>query len=74
MKYEDMSDRERRLFRKASCPICKKHLDRIDDVQLLKVRHGRAVVPFYIHTSCLLSTLLSSQLDSIREEVENVTV
>ena len=74
MRYEDMTDRERRLFRQASCPICKKHLDKIDDVQLLKVRHGRTILPFYIHTSCLLSTLLSSQLDTLREEVENVTV
>ena len=70
MRYEEMSESEKRLARSAVCPLCKHKIEKIEDIQLVKVRHGRAVIPFYMHTSCLLSSLLSSQLEEpMRKEI-----
>ena len=69
MRYEEMSEREKRLARNAACPLCKQKIEKIEDVQLVKIRHGRAVIPFFMHTSCLLSSLLSSQLEPMQKEV-----
>lgn len=69
MRYEEMSERERRLARTATCPLCRMKIEKIEDIQLVKIRHGRAVIPFFIHTSCLLSSLIPSQLEPKRKEV-----
>lgn len=68
MIYAEMTDREKRLSQQSICPICSKPIDKIEDVQLVKMRYGRRVIPFYIHSSCLLNSLASSQLGGIENE------
>ena len=63
MNYAEMTDREKRLSHQSFCPICFKSIDKIDDVQIVKMRYGRRVIPFYIHSTCLLNSLVSSQLE-----------
>lgn len=70
MNYAEMTDREKRLSHQSVCPICLKSIDKIDDVQIIKMRYGRRVIPFYIHSMCLLNSLVSSQLE--REGVNYV--
>lgn len=71
MRYEDMTVREQRLSKTALCPLCMGAIEKIDDVQLVKMRYGKRVIPFYMHSACLLNSLLSSQLGASREEVKN---
>lgn len=68
MIYAEMTDREKRLSQQSVCPICGKSIDKIEDVQLVKMRYGRRVIPFYIHSSCLLNSIASSQLGGIENE------
>lgn len=68
MIYAEMTDREKRLSQQSICPICQKPIDKIEDVQLVKMRYGRRVIPFYIHSSCLLNSIASSQLGGIENE------
>lgn len=68
MIYAEMTDREKRLSQQSVCPICGKPIDKIEDVQLVKMRYGRRVIPFYIHSSCLLNSIASSQLGGIENE------
>lgn len=63
MNYAEMTDREKRLSHQSVCPICHNQIDKIDDVQIVKMRYGRRVIPFYIHSICLLNSLVSSQLE-----------
>ena len=72
MRYEDMTIREQRLSRTAICPICHDAIEKIEDVQIVKIKYGKRVIPFYIHSACLLNSICSSQLDGvIRKEVQN---
>ena len=70
MNYAEMTDREKRLSQQSLCPMCRKPIDKIDDVQIVKMRYGRRVIPFYIHSTCLLNSIASSQLE--REGVNYV--
>ena len=63
MNYAEMTDREKRLSQQSLCPMCRKPIDKIDDVQIVKMRYGRRVIPFYIHSTCLLNSIESSQLE-----------
>ena len=74
MRYEDMTKREQLLSRNAICPICHTAVDKLEDVQIVKMKYGKRVIPFYIHSACLLNamtTIASSQLGASRKEVEN---
>lgn len=62
MRYEDMTIREQRLSHNAICPFCRSPITRLEDVQIVKMRYGKRVIPAYMHTSCLLNTMMSSQL------------
>jgi hypothetical protein len=73
MIYAEMTDREKRLSQQSICPICQKSIDKIEDVQLVKMRYGRRVIPFYIHSSCLLNSIASSQLGGIENEEKEYT-
>lgn len=64
MNYAEMTDREQRLSRIAICPLCQSPISKLDDVQIVKVRYGKRVLPFYIHSSCLLNSIcITSQLE-----------
>ena len=64
MKMDQLSSRERTMLRRSICPICNKEVTRFDDFQVTKMRVGRRVFTFYLHSECLLSSLqaFSSQL------------
>ena len=69
MLYENMTDREQRLSRTALCPLCRSPISKIDDVQIVKVRYGKRVLPFYIHSACLLNSIcVTSQLEGVNYE------
>lgn len=57
-----MTIRQQRLSATAICPVCKQKIDRLEDIQLLQMRYGRRVLNFYIHSTCLLKAMESSQL------------
>lgn len=63
MKYDEMTFQQRRRFKDCKCPICGERLSKFDDVQITQVRYGRRIFNFYMHSSCLLNTLLPSQLE-----------
>lgn len=66
MQYENMTDREQRMSRTALCPLCHKQITKLDDVQIAKVRYGKRVLPFYLHSSCLLNSIcMTSQLEEV---------
>ena len=71
MRYEEMTQREQLLSRTAICPLCNYTIDKLEDVQIVKMKYGKRVIPFYIHSACLLNSLASSQLGATRKEVEN---
>lgn len=69
MQYAEMTDREQRLSRNALCPLCQSPISKIDDVQIVKVRYGKRVLPFFIHSSCLLNSIcITSQLEGVNYE------
>lgn len=69
MQYENMTDREQRLSRTALCPLCHAPISKIDDVQIVKVRYGKRILPFYIHSACLLNSIrITSQLEGVNYE------
>ena len=75
MRYEDLTVRQQRLLSSSICPICHKPIERIEDMQLLQMRYGRRVLNFYIHSACLLESLMSSQLGGNKdEEIEKATI
>ena len=74
MRYEDMTKREQLLSRGAICPLCHEAINKIEDVQLTKIKYGKRVIPFFIHSACLLKTLSSSQLEDIRKEEDNEAI
>lgn len=70
MKYEEMTFQQKRRFKGCRCPLCGGAINRYEDVQIVQVRDGRYLHNFYIHSSCLLATLLSSQLGTSSKEEE----
>ena len=70
MRYEQMTVRQQRLASTSNCPICGKKIEKIEDVQFTQMRYGRRVFNFYIHSSCLLKTMASSQLGGVQNEKE----
>lgn len=68
MKYEQMTKRQQLLSRNAVCPICDQVVTKFDDVQIVNIPYGRAVLHFYIHSKCLIKQIYPSQLE---REVEN---
>lgn len=68
MRYDDMTIQQRRRMRGAKCPICGKEITQLDDVQITQIRYGRRIINFYIHSACLLDSLVSSQLGGINNE------
>lgn len=69
MQYAEMTDREQRLSRTALCPLCHSPISKIDDVQIVKLRYGKRILPFYIHSSCLLNSIcVTSQLEGVNYE------
>lgn len=69
MNYAEMTDREQRLSRTAVCPLCHIPISKIDDVQIVKLRYGKRVLPFYIHSACLLNSIcITSQLEGVNYE------
>ena len=70
MKYEEMTFQQKRRFKGCKCPLCGGAINRYEDVQIVQVRDGRYMHNFYIHSSCLLATLFSSQLDTSSKEEE----
>ena len=69
MQYAEMTDREQRLSRNALCPLCQAPISKIDDVQIVKVRYGTRILPFSIHSACLLNSIcIASQLEGVNYE------
>lgn len=72
MKYEDMSVQQKRRLNNAKCPICGREVTKFDDTQIVQLRYGRRIFNFYIHSTCLLESLSSSQLGGYKNEKETV--
>lgn len=69
MQYAEMTDRDQRLSRGSRCPLCNNPISKIDDVQIAKVRYGKRILPFYIHSACLLNSIgFTSQLEGVNYE------
>lgn len=71
MKYAEMTDREQRLSRASRCPLCHTSISKFEDVQIVKIRYGRRIVPFYIHTACLLNSLYVASPSQLEREGVN---
>lgn len=70
MKYEDMTQSQKARVREERCVICGQKFTKLDDVQEIKMKYGRAMLHFDFHSTCLLSWRFPSQLGN-REEVQN---
>lgn len=69
MRYDEMTGREQRLSRQAICPLCGERIDKLDDVQLVKIKYGKQMIYSYFHSTCIINSLvISSQLE---EGIEN---
>ena len=69
MQYAEMTDREQRLSRTALCPLCQSPISKLDDVEIVKVRYGKRILPFYLHSACLLNSIcITSQLEGVNYE------
>ena len=68
MRYEDMTQREKQLSRLYFCPFCKGKIQKIDDVQIVKIKYGKQILYRFMHTSCLINSILPSQLEGEKYE------
>ena len=65
-----MTKREQLLSRTSLCPICKEAIGKLEDVQIVKVKYGKRVISFFIHSACLLNSRGASQLEESREVID----
>ena len=68
MKYEEMTPRMKRLSKEVTCPICNNPIVPYEDVQIIKINYGKRVLHSFFHTTCILNSLLSSQLETSSRE------
>lgn len=70
MRYEEMSRTQKNRINFDTCLICKRKFTKLDDIQELKMKYGRAMLHFYFHSNCLIGIRCPSQLAN-REEAHN---
>lgn len=71
MNYAEMTDREQRLSRGSRCPMCHNPIAQYDDVQIVKIRYSKRIIPFFIHTECLLNSMCLSSSSQLEREGVN---
>lgn len=72
MKYAEMTKSQRDRVRFSECTLCHGKFTKLDDVQEIKMKYGRAVLHFYFHSNCLLKTMFPSQLGEVQNAKEEV--
>ena len=72
MKYAEMTKSQRDRVRFSECTLCDGKFTKLDDVQEIKMKYGRAVLHFYFHSNCLLKTRFPSQLGEVQNAKEEV--
>ena len=55
MRYEDMTQLQKERVRNYTCEICGQKFTKLDDVQEINMKYGRAMLHFEFHSSCLLA-------------------
>ena len=68
MRYNEMTKNQKDRVRFQECPMCNGKFTKLDDVQEIKMKYGRATLHFYFHSNCLLKWRFPSQLE---EGIEN---
>lgn len=72
MRYEDMTQSQKLRVRNYKCEICGQKFTKLDDVQEIKMKYGRAMLHFEFHSSCLLAKRGIYKFPSqLEEEVKN---
>ena len=72
MKYAEMTKSQRDRVRFSVCTLCKGKFTKLDDVQEIEMKYGRAVLHFYFHSNCLLKLRFPSQLGEVQNAKEEV--
>ena len=72
MKYAEMTKSQRDRVRFSECPLCEGKFTKLDDIQEIKMKYGRAVLHFYFHSNCLLKIRFPSQLGEVQNAKEEV--
>lgn len=72
MKYSEMTKSQRDRIRFSECTLCEGKFTKLDDVQEIKMKYGRAVLHFYFHSNCLLKTRYPSQLGEVENAKEEI--
>lgn len=72
MKYEDMTPYEKSRVRDSTCPLCGEKITKLDDVQQIKMKYGRALIYYNFHSNCLLQLRFPSQLGGVENEKATV--
>lgn len=67
-----MTKSQRDRVRFSTCQLCDGKFTKLDDVQEIKMKYGRAVLHFYFHSNCLLKTRFPSQLGEVQNAKEEV--
>lgn len=70
MKYAEMTKYQRDRVRFSICTLCGGKFTKLDDVQEIKMKYGRAVLHFYFHSNCLLKSRFPSQLGEVQNAEE----
>lgn len=70
MRYADMTKSQRDRVRFSICTLCQSNFTKLDDVQEIKMKYGRAVLHFYFHSNCLLKSRFPSQLEEVKNGKE----
>lgn len=72
MKYEEITPRMKRISKTSLCPICNKPITDFQDIQIISIPYGRRMLHSFIHTECLLASLISSQLGGVKNEEKEI--
>lgn len=72
MKYIEMTKSQRVRVRYLECPLCKSKFTKLDDVQEIKMKYGKAMLYFDFHSNCLLKTRFPSQLEEVQNGKEEI--
>lgn len=78
MIYENLSDGEKRRFKKDNtCPICGKEINTTDNFQFLTFRDGRYTRYKFFHLSCLgksnVKEVEITWLEEAKEKLKEIT-
>lgn len=72
MRYEDMTPYQWSRVESSICPLCGNRITKLDDIQQIKMKYGRALIYYNFHSNCLLSWKFPSQLGGVENEKATV--